>query len=648
MLAFSARRAGVQSSNRIPPLPNTLIYLDPDSPLNLQNQIRQKLVDGILSGSLPPGHKLPSSRVLAGQLAVARNTVVLAYQQLIAEGYLESRARSGIFVSKEMLETRAGFGIREDANTEIQSAAWRKRIRRPAIARRVSTPDLPNWSRYPYPFIDGEFDPSLFPLAEWREASRLALSVGDVREWSIGSGDADDPMLIDEIRAKILTRRGIQARSDEILITLGTANSLYLVSRLLADSGVTVGIEEPGNHKMRELVQQNGARIVPQAVDEEGIVVDDNLGRCDLVYVTPSHQVPTAVVMSPQRRAALVDAARTDDFVIIEDDYECEINYRQRPLPALRSMDDSGRVIYVASLSKVMAPGLRLGFIVADPAFIQRARALRRTVMNHPPRNNQRAVAILLSLGHYDAVMLRLGRTLKQRRLALRDALNWMRGVPMEISPEVGGTTYWVRTPDDFDIDAFARSAAQRGILIEPVRHYYADPDRAENCFRMGVTSLPLDRIRPGVERLVELIRSQVRNYVEKLPTSKGEWLRGDSLVDVMTGATILYREVDGSPCTIKYHKSGLMTGVLGYSNEEQDQGNWRIEDDRFCRQWQRWNYGEERRYSVVLDGELIKLFNDDGQIVDSMFILKGSSADADDDTPAWSIPKTASGPMAI
>jgi GntR family transcriptional regulator/MocR family aminotransferase len=333
--------------------------------------------------------------------------------------------------------------------------------------------------------------------------------------------------------------------------------------------------------------------------------------------------------MSPKRRQAVVDAAKANDVLIIEDDYECEINYLQHPMPALRGMDESGRVIYVASLSKVLAPGLRLGFIVADPPFIQRARALRRTLMNHPPRNNQRAVAYFLSLGHYDALMLRLGRTLKERRLALRDALNWMRGVPMEISPEVGGTTYWVRTPDDFDVEAFAHAAAQRGILIEPVRHYYADPERAENCFRMGVTSLPLERIRPGVERLVELIRSQVRDYVEKLSTSKGEWLRGDALTEVMAGATILYREVDGSPCTIKYHKSGLMTGVLGYSNEEQDQGRWCIEDDRFWRQWSRWNYGEERRYSVVLDGELLKLFNDDGQIVDSMFILRGSSDDA-------------------
>jgi GntR family transcriptional regulator/MocR family aminotransferase len=627
-------------------LPDTLIYLDPDSPLNLQNQIRQKLVDGILSGSLPPGHKLPSSRALAQQLGVSRNTVVLAYQQLVAENYLESRARSGIFVSRAMLEARVGSGTSSPDERTGRSAAWRKRIKRPEIARRAATPDLPNWSRYPYPFIDGEFDGSLFPLAEWREASRLALGVREVAEWSTASGDADDPMLIEEIRAKILTRRGIHAGSDEILITLGTQNGLYLLARLLADSTVTVGIEEPGNSEFRELMRQNDANIRLQPVDDEGIVVDEGLDGCDLVYATPSHQIPTAVVMSPGRRQSLVEAARKNDFLVIEDDYECEINYLQRPLPALRSMDESGRVIYVSSLSKVLAPGLRLGFIVADPPFIRRARALRRSLLNHPPRNNQRAVAFLLQLGHYDAVMLRLGRTLRERRLALRDALNWMRGVPMEISPEVGGTTYWVRTPDDFDVAGFSHAAAQRGILIEPVREYYAEPEHAENCFRMGVTSLPLERIRPGVERLVELIRSWVRPHVEHLASTRGEWLRGEALRQTMAGATTLYREVDGAPCTIRYHRDGRMTGVLGYSNEEQDSGRWRIDGDRWYRQWENWNYGEEKAYSIVLDGDQIKLFNEDGQIVDSMLLLRPDPDLPDEDTPAWSIAKTESGTM--
>ncbi len=168
---------------------DAIIYLDTDSPIGLQNQIRQKLVDGILNGSFPPGMKLPSSRKLAQQLEVARNTVVAVYQQLIADGYLISRQRSGIFVNEEILETRVGHSGEGSVAAQAESAAWARRVRTlPARWREVY--DQPNWRYYPYPFIDGKFDSTLYPLAEWREANRLALSVADVNEWSTDQGDA--------------------------------------------------------------------------------------------------------------------------------------------------------------------------------------------------------------------------------------------------------------------------------------------------------------------------------------------------------------------------------------------------------------------------------------------------------------------------
>jgi GntR family transcriptional regulator/MocR family aminotransferase len=588
-----------------------IIYIDPASPLNLQTQIRQKLVEGIINGVFPPGMKLPSSRKLARELGVARNTVTAAYQQLVADGYLVSRKRSGIFVNEEMLKAR--LAVRTGQPVPDRSAAESR--------------ELPDWTSYPYPFIDGKFDSTLFPLTEWREASRLSLSVADVVDWSTGSGDADDPKLLEEIRTKILTRRGIQANLDEILVTMGTQNSLYLVSRILAPDATTVAVEEPGNSAARELFSQAGARILPQRVDESGLQIDGHLQGASAVYVTPSHQVPTAVVMTMERRYALLQAARAGDFVVIEDDYECETSYSDQPLPALRSMDTEGRVIYVASLSNVLAPGIRLGFIVADAAFIRRARRLRRTVLNHPPLNNQRATALFLSMGHYDALMLRLGRILRQRRLELRKALNNMRGIPLEISPEVGGTTYWVRTPADFDVNSLAIEAERHGILIEPVRHYYADSANAENCFRMGVTSLVAGKIRPGVERLVELIRDIASEQVEHLSTSSGEWLTGESLRRAMSGATVLYREVYGWPCTIVYNPDGSMTGRRGYASEDRDSGRWRVDGERFFRQWDRWVYGEEKSYFVVIDGDTIKWFNDEEQIVDSAYIRVASEA---------------------
>ena len=450
---------------------DAIIYIDPNQRVNLQNQIRQKLVDGIINGAFPPGMKLPSSRKLSRQLDVARNTVVAAYQQLIADGYLISRARSGIFVNEQMLESRVGSGG-QGLSVALGTAAHWSENKDADRAKRHDVHELPNWSRYPYPFVDGKFDATLFPLSEWREATRLSLGFADVAEWSAGSGDADDPMLLEEIRTKILTRRGIQARPDQILVTMGTQNSLYLISQLLTERNIDVAIEEPGNSTVRDLFRQRGARTRPQPVDGDGLTVDEALGEADVVYVSPSHQIPTAVAMSLERRHALMDAARRNDMIIIEDDYECETSYMDHPLPALRSMDaDDGRVIYVASFSNVLGPGMRLGFIVANADFLQRARKLRAKALGHPPLYIQRTAAYFLSLGHYDAMMLRLGRILRERRTKLRSALNNVRGIPLEISPEVGGTTYWVRTPTDFDVGNLASEAERHGILIEPVRH---------------------------------------------------------------------------------------------------------------------------------------------------------------------------------
>ena len=165
------------------------------------------------------------------------------------------------------------------------------------------------------------------------------------------------------------------------------------------------------------------------------------------------------------------------------------------------------------------------------------------------------------------------------------------------------------------------REAEKHGVLIEPVEHYYAIRAHAENCFRMGVTSLTVDKIRPGVERLVGLIRELVKGQVEHLPTSVGRWLTGADLKRAMSGATVLYREVHGAPCTIEHLPDGRMIGTRGYANEDSDEGTWRVEGEMLYRKWNRWVYGEEKRYYIVFDGDKIKYFNDEQQIVDSAYI---------------------------
>jgi GntR family transcriptional regulator/MocR family aminotransferase len=231
----------------------------------------------------------------------------------------------------------------------------------------------------------------------------MALGSRIFTEGMVTEGLADDPELIEEIRTKMLPRRGISAAADEILITVGEQNALYLLTRLLVQPGTRVAMEEPGNPRVRQLLTHAGAQVHGQAIDEFGLVVNAALGRAQLVYVTPSHQVPTAVTMPNQRREALLREAASNDQLIIEDDFEHENNYLGQPHPALRGMDRDNRVIYVSGLPKVLSPGLRIGFIVAAPELVREARRLRQLVIGRPSMISQRTAANFLSMGHYDA-----------------------------------------------------------------------------------------------------------------------------------------------------------------------------------------------------------------------------------------------------
>jgi GntR family transcriptional regulator/MocR family aminotransferase len=596
-----------------------LFFLDPESDLSLQDQVRRKLVDAACAGAFPPGKRLPSSRALAEQLGIARNTVTLAYQKLLDEGLFVSRERSGVYVDHDMLRGRTAVETVAGERAPAQPSRWKGRFKTGA-GEGPSARRAPNWRQYPYPFIDGLFDASLFPVTEWREASRQALAVGDIGQWAMDSGDADDPMLIEEIRIKVLPRRGIQAGPDEILVTVGAQQALALVSQMLLDRTTTLAVENPGYPDMRRLAEERGAKLMFQPIDDEGLVVDRRLDDCDLLYVTPSHQFPTGVMMTQARREALLKKASARDLVIIEDDFACETNYLDQACPALRSLDRDQRVIYVAGLSKVLGPGLRLGFIVASPEVIAEARRLRHLAVRHPPLNNQRTAAHFLAMGHYDATMLRLGRLFRERRTALRDALNHYLQQSVAIAPLRGGATYWVRGPDHLDVGAFAALAEQRGVLIEPVGPYFADGKGPKNVFRMGVTSLPVDRIREGVATLADLIRDQP-DGARAFPHSADQRLTGDALRTALSGSVLLCKTIYGDPCTIELSADGQMVGRAGYANEDCDVGRWWIEGEVWRRQWSRWSYGEISSLMTVIVGDRIGWFDTGGRLVDSAVI---------------------------
>ena len=601
-----------------------LFHIDADSSLSMQEQIRRRVIASIAAGVFPPEHKLPSSRKLAEELGISRNTVFLAYQLLISDGHLETRQRSGVYVAKvlagapnKMLRV-AGLNLR--AEQEHKPAAQAPRFLQAGLGRNYDYQCPPDWQKYKFPFIEGRYDKTLFPLQEWREASRLALGAREVEEWSLDNGEVDDASLIEEIRTKLLPRRGISARPDELLITVGEQQAVYLATELVAGKNTVAGIEEPCSPELRQLLKLRKAKLHHQNVDDDGMVINSDLDKCDLVCVSPSRQRPTGVTLSLERRKALLEKAAAQDFVILEDDFECEMNYLGDALPALHSLDRHGRVIYVASLSKVLAPGVRLGFMVAPAEVIAQARRLRDLTTRRPSPNNQRAAAFFLSLGHYDTMVRRLNNVCEERLIALRDALNHYRPASIAIAPVKGGTTYWVMGPEKLEVNLLVRAAEARGILVEPADMWFALPDGPKNMFRLGVTSLPVEKIRDGIMHLSVLIR-ELDNPPQDSPKIDQAWIPAKQIKSRMSGLTLLTKTVYGDPCTIELHKGGRMSGRAGYAGEEQDQGRWWIEADKWVRQWDNWAFGEELGFHVVITNDRLMWLDDRGNEVDNAII---------------------------
>jgi GntR family transcriptional regulator/MocR family aminotransferase len=474
-----------------------LFRISPESGQTLQAQIRQAIVAAILDRQIAASMPLPSCRILAEKLGVARGTVVLAFQQLVDQGFLVARERRGHFVNPDVLATPSKPSQKAaDQRSEVD---WSK-------LRRFTPSDMPrpakqeNWIKSSYPFVYGQFDPALFPTAEWRECNRMALAVLEIRNWAADMVDRDDPLLIEQIQARLLPRRGIFANPDEIIVTLGAQNALYMLATLLMSAGTKVAMENPGYPDARSIFRLSGATVVPTPVDKSGLVTSAIPDDANFVFVTPSHHCPTMVPMSAERRADLLERASRNDQIIIEDGYDSQL-IDDAPQQALKGVDRSGRVIYVGSMSKTLAPGLRMGYIVASADLVAELRALRRFILRHPPANNQRAVALFLSLGHHEALVRRLSTAFEERRKRLHHAISAF--LPeWQSTDSAGGTSLWLEGPRGVDTRALAETAATRSVIIEPGDRFFDQGPKPTRHMRLGISSIALQHIEPGIREL--------------------------------------------------------------------------------------------------------------------------------------------------
>ena len=479
-------------------------FIDPNGEGTLQARIQQMVAQGILAGRFRPGEKLPSSRSMAKHLGVSRITVTLAYTELVADDYLMSRGRSGFYVSDNAPDPPAFPAQRASATTVDWTRAIGQRFS-PALG--MNKPS--NWAEYEYPFIYGQADPELFDGANWRMCALQALGKRDFSSLTSDYFDGDDPQLIEFIARQTLPRRGILASPDEILVTMGAQNALWLTAQVLLTQRRLAAIEDPCYPALRSILLQSRCQLATVPVDGEGLKLDELPSETDVVFTTPSHQCPTTATMPMSRRQALLERAKADDFLVVEDDYEFEMAFLKSPSPSLKSLDRDGRVIYVGSFSKSLFPGLRLGYLVGPAPFIREARALRASVLRHAPGHTQRTVSYFLSLGHYDALVRRMARTYHKRRQVLDAALNDL-GIKVAGKGAYGGSSVWVEAPDGVDAGALAKALQSDGVLIEPGSPFFAGANPPRQFFRLAYSSIPTERIPKGVALIRKAIDAEL------------------------------------------------------------------------------------------------------------------------------------------
>ncbi|MEM9249577.1 MAG: PLP-dependent aminotransferase family protein [Pseudomonadota bacterium] len=466
----------------------------------LQQRVKRQVVEGILSGRFAHGARLPSTRALARHLGVSRITIAFAYTDLVADDYLVSRGRSGYYVSSAAPQTSAP----QTQPHHEGDLDWSRLIRRsPPHPTRIDRPT--DWQRYPYPFLYGQPDPALFEHANWRQCALQALGQREFDALTADHYERDDPELVDYLLRHILPRRGIAAGPENVLLTLGSQNALWLTAQLLLSPRRTAVLENPGYTGLRDILEHTGCRVATVDVDAEGLAPIAIPEEAHVVFVTASHHCPTGVAMPMARRKALLDRATELGCVLVEDDYEFELAMPGAAAPALKAMDRSGCVVYAGSFSKTLFPGLRLGYLVAPEPFVRHARALRGTVLRHPPGVVQRTVARFLALGHYDTQIKRMRAAYQARKAELHEALSSYGLAPASATP-TAGTSVWMRAPPGVDTGTLANALRAQGVVIEAGAPFFS-PDTPDTAhYRLAISSIPEARIRSGVGLIAEEI----------------------------------------------------------------------------------------------------------------------------------------------
>ncbi|MDM0009168.1 PLP-dependent aminotransferase family protein [Variovorax sp. J22G73] len=471
---------------------------------DLLRELHRQLRGAIVDGRLQPGTRLPATRALALRLGVSRNTMLAAYDLLLSEGYLLARPGAGTYVADTSPASRLGRATKPST------------VRRTQRDTRLVPLDVPGAdlapTLQPQPARDdfrvGLPDVSAFPFDIWRRLSDRALR-RIARQTATYADPQGQGALREAIAHHVSFTRAVGCTADDIVVTAGAQQAFGLLARILVVPGRTVvAVEQLFYPSLREAMQAAGARVVTVPTDVEGLCVDRIPPEARVVCVTPSHQFPTGVAMSPQRRAALLAFARARNAVVIEDDYDSEFRFAGRPLDALQTLDRAESVFYVGTFSKSLFPALRLGFVVAPPwarAALVRARELADW---HGPVLGQEALAAFIAEGHLARHIRKMRKLYGARRGTLLDALARHGEGRLEAIPSDAGLhlSAWLR--GDVRADTVVERAAAAGITLPPLSRFALDPRApgVPNGLAFGYGLIGESQIDGAVRRLVTLL----------------------------------------------------------------------------------------------------------------------------------------------
>lgn len=464
----------------------------------LSRQIYSRLRERILSGSLRAGAKLPSTRDLAEQLEVSRTVVLVAYDQLLAEGFAAGRKGSGTYVSKHVA---AGSRIRPPKSAPLQisnfgasaAASWSRMNFPPRTEKRL-----------PYDFAYGRSDVEKFPFALWRRLLLRCARKASVSHLDYGP-TGGSVALREALCGHLKRARAVECEPSQITIVNGSQQALDLIARVLIEKGDPVAIEEPGYQGAREVLRAAGTNLIPVSVDVDGLIPKKLPGKARIAFVTPSHQFPTGAILPLARRLELLEWAKRANAVIVEDDYDGEFRYEGQPLESLQGLDREGRVIYIGTFSRTVFSALRIGYLISPKRLVPAFTAAKWLCDRHTATLEQETLAEFISSGMYERYLRRVRKRNAMRRKALLEAIHTHLGIRIEMQGDGAGAHVVLWPRRKVNESAVIAAAEKLGVRVYGIGGYYLRrPQRTG--FVLGYSRMSEAQIREGIRRLAEVL----------------------------------------------------------------------------------------------------------------------------------------------